>query len=208
MSEYKKRLAQDAKKNAIQNLKNHTVEQYHNDGDQCRLWRCSNDGSSVYHFWVCAPPGWLIVYGDMGECMWSRTSDMIAFARQSIESHDYFASKASRDSTIREVNPELAREWLSNVLKEWNDDYGRKPTAKEKDIVASLREWWEDYGDPVGLRMQIYESGLFSDCEGIPSFEFYTYSYLWRCEAIKWFLGKLDSSSFVRRVAKEIVTNE
>lgn len=207
MSDCKKSLIQDAKKNAIENLKNHTVEQYHKDGDMCRLWRCSRDGSSVYQFWVCAPPGWLIVYGDMGECMWSRTSDMIAFAKQSIESHDYFASKASRDSVIREVREDLAQEWLNNVLKEWKDDYGRKPTAKEKDIVDALREWWEDFGDPVGLRREIYESGLYSDCEGIPTFEFYSYGYLWRCEALKWFLDKIDSGSFVHRGTEASVIN-
>ena len=205
MTQFEKKLFADVKRSIKENLSKHTVEQFHKSGvegyykeDAGRLWRCSRDGSSVYCFWVSAPPGWLFGYGDMGECAWSRHRDMIPFIRGSIGSFDYFAEKVSRNVSIKEPRQELAEEWLDTVLKEWKDYYGEKPSAKIKDIVDSLKEWWEDYNDPVALRMQIYESGLYgSDGESIPSFECYTYQYIWKCEALKWFIDKIDKGQVV-----------
>lgn len=196
MSDFRKQLLEQAKKSAEKNLKNHRVRQRHRDGDTVRLWRCDNNGSSVCHFTVCAPPGWLIVYGDMGECMWSRTPDMIQFAKQSINSLDYFSEKVSPDCKIREPRDELAEEWLSTIRREWKDR-GRKWTKEHSAALKSIREDFDNYGLVEDFRKAVYESTLCNDCDDLPDLECYTYHYLWKIEALKWFLAKLDAGDVV-----------
>jgi hypothetical protein len=196
MSDFRKQLLEQAKKSAEQNLKNHRVRQRHRDGDTVRLWRCDNNGSSVYHFTVCAPPGWLIVYGDMGECMWSRTPDMIQFARESINSLGYFSEKVSRDCKIRELRSELAEEWFSTIRDEWKQ-CGRKWTKEHSAALKSIRHEFDNYGLLEDFRKAIYESILCSDSDDLPDLECYTYHYLWKIEALKWFLAKLDAGEVV-----------
>lgn len=197
MSDFRKQLAEQAKKSAEENLKNHRVRQKHRDGDTVRLWRCDNNGSSVYHFTVCAPPGWLIVYGDMGECMWSREPDMINFARKSINSLGYFSEKASRDSKIDEQRGELITEFLAEYEAEHLRSYGDEMTAEQLEVLSELRDSWDGSEDIEGWLREFYESDLCNDCESMPDVKSYTYHYLWKIEALKWFLAKLDAGDVV-----------
>jgi len=196
MSDFHKQLLEQAQKSAKENLKNHRVRQRHRDGDIVRLWRCDNDGSSVYHFSVCAPPGWLIVYGDMGECMWSRTPDMIGFARKSINDLHYFSQKISSDCRIKEVRKELIDEWFASVRQQWKE-CGRKWTKNHSAALKAIRDAYDDYGDPHDFQKEIYESILCTDHDDMPKLECYTYGYLWKVEALKWFLAKLDAGEVV-----------
>lgn len=197
MSDFRKQLLEQVKKSAEENLKNHRVRQRHRDGDTVRLWRCDNNGSSVYHFSVCAPPGWLIVYGDMGECMWSREPDMINFARKSINSLGYFSEKASHDSKIYEQRGELITEFLAEYETDHLRDYGDEMTAEQLEVLNELRYSWSKSEDIEGWLREFYESDLCNDCESMPDVKSFTYHYLWKIEALKWFLAKLDAGDVV-----------
>jgi hypothetical protein len=195
--DFKSRLHAQVKESIERNLANHTIQQWHRDGEPGRVWKCSNNGSSVYSFTVCAPPGWLIMYGDMGECMWSRHRDMLAFVRGSIGSLHYFSEKASRDSVIEEERQELAEEWLDEAEQEWIERHGDPMNEEELEHLADIRNAYENYGDAAHLREAIYESPLYNgDTSSIPSCRYYTYHYLWKIEALKWFIAKLDAGGF------------
>jgi len=197
MSKFKKDLLERVAESAKENLKSHTIVQLHSDNDPGRLWKCSNNGSSVYAFTVCAPPGWLIMYGDVGECMWSRHRDMLPFIRGSIGSLDYFSEKASKDCKIYEVRQEIAEEWLDEQESEWESYHGEPMTEEQKEKLDDIRESYRLYEDPDDLRRAAYESGMF-DCSWIPSCEYYTYQYLWKIEALKWFIAKIDAGEFTK----------
>jgi hypothetical protein len=192
----RRRAAEDAQKN----LKNHTIVQLHRDGDPGRIWRCSNNGSSVYKFTVCAPPGWLHVYGDMGECMWARSYDMLAFIRGSIGSLDYFSEKASKDCKIREPYTELAEEWLEEQESgtEWEENHGEPITDENREKLHEIREAFERYNSIENLIQAAYESGLYDSPSYLPHCEYYTYQYLWKIEALKWFVAKIDADEFTK----------
>lgn len=197
MSKYKQALHKQVRESVAKNLANHTIQQLHKDGEPGRLWRCANNGSSVYAFTVCAPPGWLIVYGDMGECLWKRHRDMLAFIRGSIESLDYFSEKASRDCKILDDRHELIAEWFESVEDDWREA-GREWGAEQAESLESIREGYESGEGPEAFRTALYESDLYNDCEDMPDISYYTYHYLWKIEALKWFIAKIDAGEFER----------
>jgi hypothetical protein len=199
-SDFKSRLRQQAEESIGRDLANHTIVQMHRDGEPGRIWKCSNKGSSVYAFTVCAPPGWLIVYGDMGECMWSRHRDMLPFIRSSIGSLDYFSEKASKDCLIREERTELAQEWLDQAEQDWQDSHGSPMNDQQQEQLQEIREAFESYGEIADLQRAIYEARMFDSFSAIPSCRYYTYQYLWTIEALKWFIQKLDAGEFTKNL--------
>ena len=180
-----------------ENLKHHTIQQLHKEGDAGRIWRCTNNGSSVYGFTVLAPPGWLIMTGDMGECMWSRHRDMLPFIRGSIGSLSYFSEKVPREVKIMDEYTELATEWLEEAQSEYEERHAEPMTDEELEQLADIQSSYETYGDPSDLRRAIYESPLYNgDTSSVPSLQYYTYQYLWKIEALKWFIDRIDSGVF------------
>jgi hypothetical protein len=200
ITDFRENQRRRAAENALNDLKNHSIVQIHRDGDPGRIWKCSRNGSSVYAFTVCAPPGWLIVYGDMGECMWSRHRDMLAFIRGSIGSLDYFSEKASKDCKIREPYTELAEEWLAEQEsgEEWEGYHGEPMSDEDKEKLQEIREAYERYNSIENLIQAAYESGLYDSTSYLPQCEYYTYHYLWKIEALKWFIAKIDAGEFTK----------
>ena len=197
MTRFGDKLKAEAKHSVERNLANHRIRQRHRDGDVVRLWRCDNNGSSFYHFTICAPPGWLIMYGDMGECMWSRVPDMIDFARNSIKSLDYFSKKASNDCKIEEDRAELITEFLEDFEKDFEDNHGEPLTDEQREEFNELRDGFDDT-DVISFQSAFYHSSFCQDGESVPSAKCYTFHYLWKIEALKWFIAKLDAGDFIK----------
>lgn len=198
-TDFRSKLQQSVAERIENDLRNHAIVQLHRDGDPGRIWRCTNNGSAVLAFTVCAPPGWLIFSGDMGECMWSRLYDMLTFVRSSIKDLNYFSEKASRDSKIREVHTELAEEWLDETEREWEELNGEPMTEDELEKFKEIRSKFETYNQVSDLQKAIFESGMFDNTSSIPSCEYYTYHYLWKIAALKWFIAKLDAGEFTKK---------
>jgi len=199
MSKFIKQLHARVADAAANNLAAHTIQQLHADGAPGRIWKCSNNGSSVYAFTVYAPPGWLMMTGDMGGCMWSRHRDMLSFIRGAINSLGYFSEKASNDCNIRCKYTELAEEWLSEAPKEWEERHGNPMTDEELEQLPDIRDAYENYGEIHDLPSAVFESPLYNgDCSTVPSCEYYTYHYLWKIEALKWFVERIDSGCFTK----------
>lgn len=197
IDDYRRKFAEDVREKFPRDVANHIVVQYHNDGDVGRLWKCHNPKSTACHFWISAPPGWLMIYGDMGECMWSRLHDMIPFIRGSIESTSYFHEKSSRDCRTKEHSTEMVSEWLQCVEQEWEDYHGEPMSESKREILEELEGDW-DGEDVEGFIRKIYDAGLFYDSESIPSFQHYTFHYLWQCKALDWFVKQLDAGNVLR----------
>lgn len=191
---YRKQIAERCKND----LADHVVTQLHDDDCKFRVWRCRRSNSWTYGFVVYAPPGWLMMTGDMGECMWSRTYDMIDFARGAIKSLEYFSEKASKDCKIKEHYGELVEEWFSEVESEYLKSHGDPMSDEKLETLGDLRDMWESSNDHQELRNAIYCDLCSGDCESVPSFEYYSYQYLWKVEALKWFIAKLNAGDFVK----------
>jgi len=202
-SKHKDGMIADVQQRIKNDLKDHVITQRHRDGDPGRLWRCAKPGTNNLSFTVHAPPGWLMITGDMGECMWSRHYDMLPFIRGSIGSLEYFSEKASRDCVIREKRTELAEEWVEEQEsgEEWEDYHGEPMTEEDKEKIQEIREAYEEYNSVEALQNAAYESGLYDSCSYLPSCEFYSFHYLWKIEALKWFIAKLDAGEFIAKLA-------
>lgn len=198
-SKHKDGMIADVKRRIENDLKDHVITQRHRDGDPGRFWRCAKPGTVNLSFTVYAPPGWLMIAGDMGECMWSRVYDMLSFIRGSINSLEYFSEKASKDCIIREKRQELAEEWLEEQEEgsEWEEYHGEPMTDEQKETLQEIRDEFEEYNSIDRLQAAIYDSQMFDSTSYIPSCEFYTFQYLWKIEALKWFIAKLDAGEFV-----------
>lgn len=176
------------------NSANHVVTQLHRDGDTVRLWRCGSEKTVIHHFYICCPPGWMMVYGDMGEYQWSRTVDMVEFARGSIGSLDYFSEKIAQNCTIKSNNPDLVDEWLDSIREE-SLEGGRGWTEQHDSALNELKDQWEHSGDVRAFQDAVYVSPIYRDYEDMPNIKTYTYPYLWVVEGINWFISQLDAGN-------------
>ncbi len=200
-SKYKDGMIADVQQRIKNDLKDHVVTQRHRDGDPGRFWRCAKPGTVNLAFTVYAPPGWLMITGDMGECMWSRHYDMLPFVRGSIKDLHYFSEKASKDCVIREKRTELAEEWLASQPMEWKEYHGEPMDKEQRAKLKEIRDEFEEYRSIDRLQTAIYDSQMFDSPSYIPSCEFYSFQYLWKIEALKWFIAKLDAGEFVKEAA-------
>lgn len=179
-------------------LKDHKIKQLHSDGEPGRIWRCKKDGTNVMAFTICAPPGWLIMYGDMGECMWSRLKDMLEFVRSSIDSLGYFSEKVSRDCVIREEREELAHEWVESFSSEWLANSGEALSKDRMEELRTIKDNLKYDSDLDSFKNEVWNSNLVHDGDSMPNLRYYTYSYLWKIEALKWFIANLDAGNFTK----------
>lgn len=132
--------------------------------------------------------------------MWSRHRDMLSFIRGSIGSLDYFSEKATKDCKIRETYTELAEEWLAEQEsgEEWEAYHGEAMSDENKEKLQEIREAYERYNSVENLIQAAYESGLFDSASYLPHCQYYTYQYLWKVEALKWFIAKIDAGEFTK----------
>ena len=170
-----------------------------------RGWWCGNPGTIIYGFYVLATPGYLNLRGDLGTLELCRCQDMIAWASSAIRDPHYLAEKTPQDFAAEEYAPELVAAWVHEQDDEW-----AQMTPEEKAESRRWKVWSEDVGDAPWrsgslrkLLLDLASAGesrdeVFRLLHGTgydtdpPDFETFTHSYLWRYEALKWFLDHLD----------------
>ena len=86
------------------------------DQGMYRSWRCQKPGSWMHGFDITTTPGNLIVTGDVGDLVLTRTNDMIAWARGSIRDPHYFSSKVVRDIPTEEWSYAKSLEWINEEI--------------------------------------------------------------------------------------------
>ncbi len=155
-------------------------------------WRCGTDSLIYHHFNVSTWPGYLAISGGMGEFMWSRNANMLAFVRGSMRSVDYFHEKLCAGNS-REYNPKNVRQWLVDERRgaEVEDEETRNCLLEQLTDIED--GWGGDDGSEDSFYRAVSESDSYHDglSEGL-DVRSYTYRYLWCCLALEWFAARID----------------
>lgn len=179
-------------------LAEHTITVRHADG-MYRHWRCQKPGSWNMGFDIMAWPGYLCFTGDMGEYLFERTEDMVAFMRGSCMSYEYAAEKCvAHDGRLKEWSEERFVEVLKERLDESKENdgevsvirHGRRLTENVADRIAEIEREYNNYSARHDAEKAMYESGLW-DGGDVPNCEVYTFRFLWCLHAIHWFCERV-----------------
>jgi len=186
-----KRVAEDVPKH----LAKHDVKLLHGEG-LYRHWRCAEPGTSNRYFDIMTWPGSLCYTGDMGDYLFQRTNDMVAFMRDSAMSFGYAAEKCvANDGRLEEWSEEIFHEALAERLQE-SSEYtvvrrGSKVTESVAEKIEEIKREYSNYQAQFDAEKSMYESGLWDGCD-VPGCKAYTYHFLWCLHAIKWFCDKVN----------------
>lgn len=178
-------------------LKDHVVTVLRADG-LYRHWRCQKPGTWNMSFDVVTWPGSLCYTGDMGDYLFQRTPDMVAFMRGSCMSYAYAAEKCvAHDGRLKEWREERFLEILAERLKEGDEvtvvRRGKRETEKVADKIAEIEHEYSNYESQHDAAKAMYESGLWDGCD-LPSCEDYTVHFLWCLHALKWFCENVEAA--------------
>lgn len=169
-----------------------------------RNWRCAKHGTGMHSFNVSTEPGRLFITGDVEAFIFQREEDMIPWLRKSIENREYLAEKIICGTT-HEWSREIAQDWLDATEAQLLADIFETEERGTSDVLAvtrkrliSLRNAANqlEFGREPFLAA-LWDSGV-SRCGDYPSMTGFTPGFLWACEALKRFLGHLDTDNLLR----------
>jgi len=181
------------KERIAKDLAEHVITVRHEQG-MYRHYRCQKPGTWNMGFDIVTWPGSLCYTGDMGDYLFQRTEDMIAFMRGSCMSYGYAAEKCvAHDGRVTEFSEERFREILHDRIAEAEHGDRRKEVREKVDVI--LREF-SNYSAPADAEKAMYESGLWDD---MPSCKEYTFHFLWCLHALEWFCDHVAAGSRVVR---------
>lgn len=185
---------QRVKERCVDDLKEHVITTVHHNG-LYRHWRCCRPDTGSMGFSIVTWPGSICYTGDMGEYLFQRTEDMVAFMRRSAMSFSYAAEKCvAHDGRLEEWREEVFLEELDAIearIKEECEDEDEKPEWLEK--VQAVRDAMNDDYPEHDAMVALYESGLVDGCD-MPSCKAYTFHFLWCLHAIKWFCDNVKDA--------------
>lgn len=138
-------------------------------------WRCGRPGSSHYAFRVYAPPGAVIVWGDLGECVLRHAGgDSLGWLADTagpgrVDYPDYCLGKIEAlDGPKREFYAGNARAYIKERLRDTVDEAGEVDTEERNRWTAVAHEF-DDYDrQPDAWFSACLENGVDDppDCEG------------------------------------------
>jgi hypothetical protein len=182
---------------ADRRLAGHSIEVLFSQG-LYRHYRCRNNGSWNDGFEIVTWPRSLCYTGDMGEYLFQRTKDMIAFMRGSIGSHSYVAEMCAAHGTrntgsaVKEFRKEELEELLDEVIQDAVDaEVSPSEIVEMKERIQEIRDSLGDDKCPEDAYRAISDSGIWDGCD-FPDCETFTFRFLWCLRAIEWFLKTLD----------------
>ncbi len=190
------------KERIANDLKDHVITAIKLDGLH-RHYRCQKPGTWNMGFDVVTWPGSLCYTGDMGDYLFQRTSDMIAFMRGSAMSYSYAAEKCvAHDGRLREWSEERFNQILADRLKDSDDGMftvvrrGKRERESIADKIEEIKRAYAEYGSSFDAEKAMFESGLWDGCE-MPDCKEYTFHFLWCLHALKWFTDKVAAGEVV-----------
>jgi hypothetical protein len=172
------------KERIVNDLAEHKITPLHSHG-MYRHWRCQKPGTYNLGFDIVTWPGSLCYTGDMGDYLFQRTTDMVAFMRRSAMDYGYAAEKCvAHDGRLKEWREEIFRQQLKDRLKQGRTQRvmrrGAFQTESVKEKIREIISEYENYGSQHCATKAMYESGLW-DGGDMPSCEDYTFHFLWPC---------------------------
>lgn len=164
---------------------NHSIQTIHEDGI-FRHYKCSTNGSLIFHFNVTTFPGRLVVTGDIGDLIAERCEDMFQWTPGALGSIDYFEEKIVAPRINRSWDADVTRAWIEEARVDFDDDDG---ISEKLDAVARCIDDGEQF-----VNQEIYESGLMDGCE-FPDLTIWDSRFLWCREALLWFFKKRENTA-------------
>lgn len=152
-----------------------------------RTWKCATPGTWAHGFLITTIPGSLIVTGDLGELIVSRTYDMLPWARRAVRDLHYFASKTSQNFKTREFSHDAFEDWKADTLSELRKNAYDNPGTEAETHYDRFRESYEDFeAENYGHDELLREfQGWYDDP---PDWCCYSSAFLWIVEAVRWFV--------------------
>ncbi len=195
--DYFNRLDEEVRTQIIRNLAAHVVTELHSYG-LYRHWRCQQPNTRNMGFDIVTWPGSLCYTGDMGDYLFERTADMVAFMRGSCMSYSYAAEKCvAHDGRLKEWRSEIFEEVLADRIKCQDEDADSKRKAEVMNKIDEIRREYGIYETEHDAMRAIYESGIWNCCD-LPNCTTYSRHFLWCLHAIKWFCAKIDAGEVVK----------
>lgn len=158
-----------------------------------RSWICRDPKSWDCSFTITTIPYHLIVTGDLGDLIVSRSYDMLPWCRGSAHSTEYFAEKVPHGYQTHEFCHEVLREWICDKISEYQDCIKEDPSCAR------------DYRDRLTILHDTLSDGVENDYEGyfirhlediwideIPNWHAPTERFLWLRDAVAWFCSNHD----------------
>lgn len=160
-----------------------------------RHYRCGEPGNCANSFQVMAWPGFLAFVGDMGDYVFSRTDDMIAFMARAARDCSYSAEKcvASGRGGLTEWSYARFDAWCNERLAE-HPDYESKEAERVQDAVDEIRAAYQEYNEPHDALRTIWHHAPDLGVDEMPNFEEYTVHFLWCLHALQWFCANVPAA--------------
>lgn len=174
---YKEAVSQVAEM-AVNAFAGHTCHQVGPDE-----WHCSHRGSSVYMFHVISRPGFLVIYGDIGDwVLQAHDRNMVYWAMGAVRSPSYFCEKIQAGARLAFYRGD-AQELVKEALK-GNEDMGLTKEQAEKVDDAPLS--WDELDQRAW-----YEACIEAGDDEPARCEYPSPRALWLIEAVKWFCAQI-----------------
>jgi hypothetical protein len=198
MSKYTDKFDAEIKARSEKDLATHTIESVRIDGLH-RHWKCRWPGyGGIMGFDIVTWPGSLCYTGDMGDYLFQRTEDMVAFMRTASKSFGYAAEKCVAAGTrgngggdVREFKPELFHEELNERLNESREEGDKESFAPVVKKIDDIKDAYRCNETPSDAIAAMYESELW--CE-VPDCQYFTLRFLWCMYAIQWFCANVKEA--------------
>ena len=200
----------------LKGVSEHELTIIQDDGVHRHLMcRRPKDHEHSYTYWygIVTWPGYLIIYGDMGEYCFSRTNDMFCFFRYYEEdklriNRSYWAEKL-QSTDVRSGHSDFCyKTYLNTVgerLMQYVDDYEEE--LVEDEMCGILLEEIRDHFTWVEDERSAYEQALtfyFQGREVLDDFwehrlKDYNYHFVWCLYAIVWAIREYDKVKGIER---------
>lgn len=192
----------------LMDVQSHTMS-VKQDSGVYRLIHFKRPDSGAYEFTLVTWPGYLTIVGDMGDFVFKRTDDMFTFFRSGDEvlriNPGYWHEKmvAEGRERAKEFSKDQMLSFIQEAFDSWRGRWQPSPDAiaeaqdsLELYVLKPLKD--DGYGIEGACRL-LYEfpcnkTGDFSlhDTTDWPSFQDYTYHFLWCLYAIVWGIQQYD----------------
>lgn len=173
----------DIRRNSDREFKDRVITELSRNG-VFRSWRCAKPGTGIFAFTITTIPGHLIITGDLGSLIVTRTYDMLPWCRGSCDSTDYFAEKVPHGLVIEKFSTDVLEEWITEMLADEDVSVEGKRTLREAigTDEGPAEKWYERF-------REVWDGG------DPPNWDMYTNRFLWCRDAIRWFVMNHDEPS-------------
>ena len=174
--------------------------------------------SSFYWFDLITWPGSLVINGDCGTFVFSRTEDMLGFFRGHRINPDYWAEKVRGETRTRRYSSERFRQFVTEAAQEAEEDWPGLSEAAERDIFGKFSAWNTEFEEGAHEAVRDFEyrtPGLAASAEGFRfdhawewNLRDWDWQFLWCLHAIQWGISQYDLSKGAVPVAAALSGEE